>query len=266
MRRIAALLFLLCVITLTLLISGSKAQQDAARAHAKPVPAQDGKIAIPCPAQLDDITDCPDTGCGPSVDPHLNRQKNIRSLDGEAEPMTIQEMKDLPDPVEGFEVGDTRERLQSLGEGKKIVVVANALAVRKGSAESCNCKLTRVADTDNHIVLVDRVLRSRQGESLEDLLDRRERDSITAEFAPRPRLDLPHLKRTNLQPLITENGVVKVRVTGILFFDSEHSLGRPLKRHNNWEVHPVLEMEYCPRPKRCTADSDDNWVKLGEAP
>ena len=62
--------------------------------------------------------------------------------------MTIQEMKDLPDPVEDFEVGDTREKLQAIGEGKKIVVVANALAVRKGSAESCNCKLTRVADTD----------------------------------------------------------------------------------------------------------------------
>lgn len=101
----------------------------------------------------------PTRACGPSVDPHLNRQKNIRSLDGEAEPMTIQEMKDLPDPVEDFEVGDMREKLQALGEGKKIVVVANALAVRKGSAESCNCKLTRVADTDNHIVLVDRVLR-----------------------------------------------------------------------------------------------------------
>jgi hypothetical protein len=42
------------------------------------------KIAIPCPTTLNDISDCPDTGCG-NVDPHLNRQKNIRSLDGEAE-------------------------------------------------------------------------------------------------------------------------------------------------------------------------------------
>jgi len=156
-KRIITLFLLLCVITLTVVISGSKAQQNAQRAHATPAPS--GKIAIPCPAQLDGITDCPDTGCGPSLDPHLNTQKNIRSLSGDAEPMTIQEMKDLPDPVEDFEVGDTREKLQALGERNKIVVVANALAVRKGSAESCNCKLTRVADTDNHIVLVDRVLR-----------------------------------------------------------------------------------------------------------
>jgi hypothetical protein len=49
-------------------------------------------------------------------------------------------------------------------------------------------------------------------------------------------------------------------------FDSEHSLGHHLKRHNNWEIHPVLEMEYCPKGKRCTAGSDDNWVKLGDEP
>ena len=145
-------------------------------------------------------------------------------------------------------------------------MVANALAVRKGSGESCNCKLTRVADTDNHIVLVDRVLRSRRGESLKDLLSRREEDSITAEFSPRVRLDSPQLARTNLQPLITANGVQKVRITGILMFDSEHSLGHHLKRHNNWEIHPVLEMEFCPKGKKCTAASDDNWVKLGDEP
>ena len=264
MKRIASLVFLLSVITLTVLISGSKAQLGSTQAHATPAPS--GKVAIPCPAQLDDITDCPDTGCGPSLDPHLNKQKNIRSLDGEAEPMTIKDIKDLPDPVADFDIGDTREKLQALGEGKRIVVVANALAVRKGGGESCNCKLTRVADADNHIVLVDRVLRSRRGESLKDLLARREEDSITAEFAPRPRLDLPHLTRANLQPLITANGVQKVRVTGILMFDSEHSLGHHLKRHNNWEIHPVLEMEYCPKKKKCTDDSDDNWVKLGDEP
>jgi hypothetical protein len=62
----------------------------------------------------------------------LNRQKNISALDGDAEPMTIQEMRKLPDPVPGFKVGNTREKIEALGEGKKIVVVANAIAVRKG--------------------------------------------------------------------------------------------------------------------------------------
>ena len=45
------------------------------------------KIKVPCPSTLKDISDCPDTGCG-TVDPNLNKQKNIRSLDSEAEPMT----------------------------------------------------------------------------------------------------------------------------------------------------------------------------------
>jgi hypothetical protein len=224
-----------------------------------------GKITVPCPDTLNDINDCPDTGCG-SVDPHLNHQKNIPSDSQTAEAMTIQQMRNLPDPVAGFKVGSTREKLEALGEGKKIVVVANALVVRKGSAESCNCKLTKPVDADNHIVLVDRVLRIKPGETAKQTLARREENSETAEFAPRARLNSPNLTRTNLSPLIAVDGVQKVRVTGLLMFDSEHSLGRHLHRHNNWEIHPVLAMDYCPRGKRCTADSDDNWVKLGEEP
>ena len=92
------------------------------------------RVKIPCPTTLNDINDCPDTGCG-NVDPHLNRQKNIRSLSGAAEPMTLAQMRKLPDPVKGFKVGNTREKIQALGEGKKIVVVANAIAVRKGSVD-----------------------------------------------------------------------------------------------------------------------------------
>lgn len=111
---------------------------------------------------------------------------------------------------------------------------------------------------------MDGVLRIKKGEKAKTTLSRREENSITAEFAPRPRLDSPHLTRANLMPLIAVDGVQKVRVTGLLMFDSEHSLGHHLKRHNNWEIHPVLQMEYCPRKKKCTAASDDNWVKLGE--
>src|SRR6185369_7458000 len=133
MKR-TTLLSLLFVVALTVLISTSEAQRNIQQAHAAPAPV--GKISVPCPNQLNDITDCPDTGCGPSLDPNLNRQKNIRSLDGEAKPMTIQQIRNLPDPVPRFKVGDTREKLTALGEGKKIVVVANAIAVRKGSGES----------------------------------------------------------------------------------------------------------------------------------
>ena len=36
-----------------------------------------------------------------------------------------------------------------------------------------------------------------------------------------------------------------MRVTGLLMFDSEHFLGRPLERVNDWEIHPVLKLEFC---------------------
>lgn len=69
--------------------------------------------------------------------------------------------------------------------------------------------------SDNHIVLVDRVLRIKPGETAKETLSRREEDSITAEFAPRPRLDHLNVTRANLLPLIQVDGVQKVRVTGI---------------------------------------------------
>lgn len=230
------------------------------------IPISDAqKIAIPCPSRLTKIEDCPLTGCGPQVDPHLNRQKNIDDVSGDAEAKTLQDLRDLPDPVPGFKVGNTREKLAALGEGEKIRVVATALVARKGSAESCNCKLTSARDTDNHIVLVDRLLRKKPRETAKALLHRRELNSVTAEFTPRTRLVFPNLTRANLQPLITASGgALKVRITGLLFFDSEHSLGHHLVRHNNWEIHPILALEFCPKSKTCTADSDDNWKDLGD--
>jgi hypothetical protein len=134
--------------------------------------------------------------------------------------------------------------------------MAKALVARKGGQESCNCKLSSVADTDNHIVLVDPSVRKPTLAGNED-------DSETAEFTPRVRLDHPNLGRPQLQPLITAaGGALLVRVTGLLMFDSEHSLGHHLKRHNNWEIHPVMGMEYCPPRKTCTADSDANWKSI----
>lgn len=85
---------------------------------------------------------CPVTGCGRDIDKNLNRRKNIRTAAGAAEDMTIEQLKAMTDPVEGFARGDTREKLAALGEGKKIRVVALALVARPGSKESCNCGLT----------------------------------------------------------------------------------------------------------------------------
>jgi len=203
---------------------------------------------------------CPVTGCGGNIDKNLNRRKNIRTAPtGAAEDMTIAEIKALEDPVAGFAKGDTREKLTALGEGNMIRVVARALVVRSGSKESCNCGLTGVANTDNHIVLIDPADDSPS-------LEADELDSVTAEFAPRVRKRLPDLSRAVLKPLIdaAPDNALRVRVTGLLMFDSEHSLGHHLKRHNNWEIHPVFVMEYCPTGKTCSDIGMANWKNIGQ--
>ena len=54
-----------------------------------------------------------------------------------------------------------------------------------------------------------------------------------------------------------------VRVTGMLLFDSEHFVHNPLKRANNWEIHPILKFEYC-LSGSCPAQSDDGWKSLDD--
>lgn len=53
-----------------------------------------------------------------------------------------------------------------------------------------------------------------------------------------------------------------VRVTGLLMFDSKHFFLEALKRDTDWELHPVLKMEFCPSDQTCRADSDENWADL----
>ena len=220
------------------------------------------KTTINCPATLNSINDCPDTGCG-LLDPNLNKQKNIATDSQAAVKKDFQDLAALPDPVPDFKIGDTREKLAALGEGQKITVVAYALVARKGNPESCNCGLSLPSDTDNHIVLVDTALET--GTSHPSLAANEKNDSQTAEFTPRVRLTHPKLAGVGLQSLITAapNQALLVRVTGLLMFDSEHSLGPfHLKRHNNWEIHPVMGLEFCPTGKSCTADSDVNWKSI----
>ncbi len=203
------------------------------------------------------LAKCPVTGCGGGIDKNLNRRKNIKTDSQTPELKTLEFIKGLPDPVPGFAKGDTREKLAELGEGQRITVVAYALIARPGSKESCNCGLTGAKNTDNHIVLVDTSIDSPS-------LENDEEDSVTAEFTPRVRLKHPNFSRAKLQPLIAAapNQALRVRISGVLMFDSEHSLGRHLPRHNNWELHPVFGLEFCPTGKTCADDSDDNWRDL----
>jgi hypothetical protein len=109
-------------------------------------------------------------------------------------------MKGLADPTNFTENG-SREELKQLGEGLKITVVAWALTARKGSSETCNCELKGVADTDNHIVLVDPGVKNPK-------LASNECCSVNAEFTPRTRLDHPNFTRTKLNRLSTPLGLL----------------------------------------------------------
>jgi hypothetical protein len=225
-----------------------------------------------CPPGINSIGDCPDEGCRKNAfdpdhpyDPELNKRKNIQSDDQQPAVLrSIRWIKALPDPTTLTECG-SRDELKQLGEGQKITIVAWALTARKGSEEKCNCDLGKQADTDNHIVLVDPSVKN-------PTLAKDEDRSVTAEFTPRVRRDHhPNFTRQKLNPLIdpswkasqsNPNGKLLVRVTGLLMFDSGHFFGDPLQRDTNWEIHPILKLEYCPTGETCRSNSDKNWVNL----
>jgi hypothetical protein len=212
------------------------------------------KKSPPCAV---DLAHCPTQGCGGRFDPNLNLEKNIRTSDQTTGDRDFSFLAALPKIVPGYKIGDTREKVAAIGEGKMIRVMAFALVARKGGAETCNCRLTSVADTDNHIVLVSPELKR------PSLLG--ERNSETAEFTPRVRLDHPNLNRAKLQALINAapRKALLVRVTGLQMYDSEHALGpHKLKRKNDWEIHPVFGLEFCPKGKTCTATGKANWVDI----
>jgi hypothetical protein len=232
----------------------------------------------PCAAN---IAACPDEGCvGPDIDSNLNLRKNLREGDqatqGPATVMTLAEMKDLADP-ENFTAGGPRDELVALGEGTKVKVLAYLLAAKAElSGESCNCRLRTVDETDNHLVLVTKPtvdtfpVKGKTTAALKAVFDEREPESITAEFTPRIRLDTthphPNFTKAVMDPLInkTAKRALLVRVTGMLMFDSEHFIQFPLVRVNNWEIHPVLKMEFCTTGTNCKIGDDTGWESIDD--
>lgn len=221
---------------------------------AQPKKKKSKKKSPPCAV---DLSHCPDTGCGGKFDSNLNRVKNITALNESPEDKDYSYLAQLPKTIPGYKVGDTREKLTAEGEGKAIRVVAYALIIRKEGGESCNCKLTGPKNTDNHIVIVSPKLKN-------PTLATNEPTSQTAEFTPRVRLDHPNFTFDKLNPLIVSGGgKLLVRLTGQQMYDSEHAQpGHHLKRKNDWEIHPIFGLEYCPKAKKCTAGSDANWVSI----
>jgi hypothetical protein len=247
------------VLAVLVLVSGSDARFRNRSRSTPPSSLPQGLVDLPCDPDIEQIEDCPVRGCSDhEIDPLLNERKNISTSNATPAFKLYSYLRNLPDPSDAYEEGGNRDELTALGEGQMITVIAYAVRVSKGSSESCNCGLTRMRDKDNHIVLIDPNDRS---PSLAD-----EPRSQTAEFTPRVRLDHPNFKWSKLNNLIQGAGrkALKVRVTGLQMFDSHHFFNNPLPRTNNWEIHPVFALEYCPRRKRCVVGSDANWVDLDQ--
>jgi hypothetical protein len=287
MKRTALLVLVLFIFVFT---TTSDAQKRRRGRRTRTPVAETGKVTIACPATLNDITDCSDTGCG-TLDPLLNKQKNTTQGDPDAaKDITFADLAGLQESVTGFGgIGSPREPLKhpngsSMGEGDMVRVVAWALDARPQNTrdpnkrgESCNCGFTGIDDpenTDVHIVLVDDAtlqLTAPAGNgktAVQNTLKKREAHSQTAEYTPRVRVARTEpFDGAKLKNLIDPmNGSkLHVRVTGLLMYDSEHALGgHPLVRNTDWEVHPVFRLEFCPKNKTCSAGNDANWVDINK--
>jgi hypothetical protein len=232
------------------------------------------------PACADNIGICPGEGCSKNDhhDSKLNGLKNLKSSD---KPVTdrsltwmIQREKKVEDS--GYKRGDLRGQLTDLDEGTQARVVGYLLAVKQEHGESCNCYLDDVdVTTDNHLVLVNpKVVTDiplpahATMQQIKAVFHTREAKSVTAEFTPRVRAQHHPNFTSELQKMLnkTPQGALWVRLTGQLMFDSEHFHNLKLNRATQWEIHPIIKLEYCLKGKTCKKDSDDNWVDLDNQP
>lgn len=211
-----------------------------------------------CPDGIEDIDHCPITGCGELGDAELNTAKNNEAVPSAAaiSNTTIAAIKALRQPAT-WDTGSPRASLKTAtGEGRAVRVMGFLLRVKAEGGESCNCGLTRRAQTDVHLALVEHS-------------DDSEEESITAEISPRVRQHQGHDPKwqfRNINDLESDF----VRVTGWLMLDTKHiPQARPLPRERrnkglvratNWEVHPVTKIEVCVKSfKACTTNKAGAW-------
>ncbi|HEV2912299.1 MAG TPA: hypothetical protein VGX92_03185 [Pyrinomonadaceae bacterium] len=213
------------------------------------------------------IEDCPDAGCG-GWDKQLNLKKNLRSdpKEREPEPRSLEQIKELAYPGQWFS-GKDRAELEALGEGKAVKVTAYLVGVKYGEATFANCKLADRASVNDLLILVS------EDALVKRSLGQREPSSVTAEITARVRLQRPIIvnrkpqgtnwTKEKLDAWINRSPIKArlVRITGLLLLDTEH-IYNPLTRYTDWEIHPVLEIEVCPKTSKCTAEGE--WKKLNE--
>ncbi len=184
------------------------------------------------------IAACPLTGCGGIADALLNEAKNRTDTPASLTDITVADIKSLVQPTD-WTTGQPRVSITAT-EGWQVRLVARLKIVKSEGRETCNCGLSTAANTDVHLVMVDRLADD-------------ESESISAELTPRVRADGHHTAWVP-SALLQYQGKL-VRLTGWVMLDTahvhhshllpgEHPVG-PVNRSTDWEVHPVTLFEVC---------------------
>jgi hypothetical protein len=115
-------------------------------------------------------------------------------------------------------------------EGVAVRVVGFLAAVKPqtGSKEGTNCRFSTASETDWHVALTKS---AGQGED----------DAVVIETTPRIRKKHPKWTKARLAPWTDTNQ--PVRISGWVFFDTEHRNHLGKFRSTLWEVHPILKIE-----------------------
>jgi len=153
MRRILTLSLTLIFLA-SLLVADSNAQRRRRPPATRPVTVEHEAEAesTTCPTE---IADCPPEGCGTGADSKLNNAKNrIDKPSGTIEPITLNAIRGMRQP-RSWPVNKDRSSLMAQGEGKAVVLMGFLLRAKKEGAESCNCGITGLENTDIHNVIVD---------------------------------------------------------------------------------------------------------------
>ena len=184
---------------------------------------------------------CGFAGVGDEQD--SNQRKNRTDIPTSFHDVTLPALRDLPFPVGPKNRSKwTAEQLAEIEkfEGVAVRVVGFLVAVKPqtGSAEATNCRFEKAAETDWHMALVEK-----QGEG--------ERLSVVIETTPRIRRNHPKWTKSRLAPWTDTDQ--PVRISGWVFFDTEHRNHLDKFRKTLWEVHPITKIEVF---------RNDKWVDL----
>jgi hypothetical protein len=263
------------------------AGHPAAPAGGLPPPGPRGDLVAVCGDGIEASEQCHDnypTGCSAnaSYDPALNKFKNLLVAPTTAPSATLTTLQDfqslddkLPAGLKKANSGNFQSELEQLGEGKVVAALGYLYYAKDGDAESSNCGLTGVDNTDFHIGIgFDAALAGKitpKTKSTDPVYRQTRTTSVIVEMTPhyreglKPSWDLPSLKK-----------VVgwQVRVTGQLLADNEHNYAKDnchvsganmqkCWRGSVWELHPVTRFQVCNNTKHdgCTVDSTD-WKDL----